>query len=54
MVQHRRKITSQAKVYIKEFLTKAEALRYEKRCIKVWQPQLNIKYNTWWQYDLIG
>ena len=54
MVQHRRKITLQTKVYIQEFATKAEALQYEKRCIKAWQPALNIKYNTWWQYDLIG
>jgi excinuclease UvrABC nuclease subunit len=54
MVKHTGKITSQARVYSRAFASKAEALRYERRSIKAWKPALNVRYNDWWQYDLIG
>jgi len=54
MVKHTHKIGKQTNVFLKAFDSKEEALQYEKRCIKAWQPRLNIQYNKWWQLDLIG
>lgn len=53
LVKHSRKITDASQVFFKEFNTRREALRYERRCIKLWKPRLNIKYSNWWQLELI-
>ncbi|QNF31364.1 GIY-YIG nuclease family protein (plasmid) [Adhaeribacter swui] len=53
LVKHSRKIAGASWVYFKEFTSKEEALRYEKRSIKLWKPRLNIKYSDWWQLDLL-
>lgn len=53
LVKHSRKITDKSQVFFKEFDTKAEALQFEKRSIKLWKPRLNVKYSDWWQLELL-